>query len=148
MKKNTFPFLITAMLFFSGCATLFSGTKDRIYFNSSPEGATILIDGVEQCKSPCSLWVKRSIGDTDVELKLEGYNTRIITLSHTLNVISILNLGNLFGWGIDAISGAVMRYDKKAYEITLDKKSTSYFKPVSINIDTRKNLVELFVVQN
>ena len=143
------PIILMATVFFlSSCATLFTGTKDSIAFNSNPSGATIYIDGVEQCKTPCTLKITRSINDTDVEYKLDGYETRLITLSKELNVVSVLNLGNLLGWGIDVVSGAVMKYDRKSYDITLDSKKTSMINPTRINIDTQKNIVELYVVEN
>jgi len=148
MKNFLTIFLATTMLFMTSCATLFTGTKDRISFNTEPPGATIYIDGVEQCKTPCSLKVTRSINDTDVEFKLDGYETRLITLSKEFNVVSVLNLGNLLSWGIDFLSGAVMKYDKKSYDITLDSKKTSMINPTRINIDTQKNVVELYVIEN
>jgi hypothetical protein len=147
--KNRSTILLAATLFImTSCATLFSGTKDRITFNSSPSGAMIYIDGVEQCRTPGSIEVKRSINDTDVEFKLDGYDTRLITLSKEFNVVSIINLGNLLGWGIDALSGAVMKYDRKTYDITLENKKTSMINPTRINIDTQKNIVELYVDEN
>ena len=92
--------------------------------------------------------VKRNISETDVEFKLDGYETRLITLSQEFNVVSVINLGNLFGWGIDVLSGAVMKYDRKSYDITLDNKNTSMINPTKINIDTQKNIVELYVAEN
>jgi len=148
MKNLSTVLLAATMFIMSSCATLFTGTKDTIRFNTEPQGATIYIDGVEQCKTPCTLKVKRDINDTDVELKLDGYETRLITLSTEFNVVSILNLGSLLGWGIDAISGAVMKYDRKAYDIILDSKSTSMLNPTRITIDTQNNVVELYVVEN
>jgi len=148
MKKIilTLPILILIM---SGCATLLTGTKDTITFNSKPTGAIIYKDGVEQCKTPCTIRVKRNLGDTDIEYKLDGYETRLITLDKEFNVLSVLNLGNLLGWGIDALSGAVMKYDRKAYDITLSKNTTtSVINPSKINFDTKKNMVELFVQTN
>ncbi|MEA4985718.1 hypothetical protein SDC9_34574 [bioreactor metagenome] len=148
MKKISTVLFVTIMLFMTSCATLFTGTKDRITFNTNPSGATIYIDGVEQCKTPCTMKVKRSISDTDVEFKLDGYETRLITLSKEFNVVSVINLGNLLGWGIDALSGAVMKYDRKTYDITLENKTTSQINPAKINIDTQKNIVELYVAEN
>tara|TARA_B100000676_G_C17768903_1_gene675623 strand:- start:69 stop:515 length:447 start_codon:yes stop_codon:yes gene_type:complete len=148
MKIYSTILLSSTILFMTSCATLFTGTEDRITFNSTPSGATIYIDGVEQCKTPCSIKVNRSINDTDVEFKLDGYETRLITLSKELNVVSIINLGNLFGWAIDALSGALMKYDRKTYDITLEDKRTSMIKPTRINIDTKNNIVELYVTEN
>jgi hypothetical protein len=148
MKHLSTILITTTLLLMTSCATLFTGTKDRINFNSTPSGAIIYIDGVEQCKTPCSMNVKRSIGDTDVEFKLDGYQTRLITLSKEFNLVSIINLGNLFGWGIDALSGAVMKYDRRSYDITLDNAKTSMIKPSRINIDTNNKVVELYVAEN
>lgn len=139
--------LMVSVLLLTSCATVLTGTKDRITFNTNPSGATIYIDGVEQCRTPCAMYITRSINDTDVEFKLDGYETRLITLSKEFNVISILNLGNLFGWGIDAVSGAVMKYDREIYDITLDNRRTAIINPTRINIDTKKNIVELYVAE-
>lgn len=92
--------------------------------------------------------VKRSIADTDLEFKLDGYETRLITLSKELNLVSIINLGNVFGWAIDALSGSVMKYDRKSYDITLDNKQTSVINPTKIEIDTQKNTVDIFIAEN
>ncbi len=140
--------MTTASILMTSCATVFTGTKDRITFNSTPSGATIYKDGVEQCKTPCTINVKRSLGDTEIEYKLDGYETRLITLDKEFNIISVINLGNLLGWGVDALSGAVMKYDKKTYDITLSKNNkTSKIHPSKINIDTKKNVVDVFVME-
>lgn len=142
-KDNT---CYDCIYFCNKLCNLFTGTKDQISFNSSPSGAVIYKDGVELCTTPCSYKVKRSLSDTDIEIKLDGYETRLITLDTEFNVVSVINLGNLFGWGIDALSGAVMKYDRKSYEISLTpNKITSSIEPSRINIDTQKNTVDLFV---
>jgi hypothetical protein len=143
--KPIFPF-IAVIIFATSCATLFSGTKDRISFNSKPSGAVIYKDGVELCTTPCSYKVQRSLSDTDIEIKLDGYQTRLVTLDKEFNIVSVINLGNLFGWGIDALSGAVMKYDRKSYEISLTpNQTTSFIEPSKININTLQNTVDLFV---
>lgn len=145
MKKIIF-LLAAVSLLTTSCATLFSGSKDRIVFKSNPAGATIYKNGIEECKTPCTLSVKRSFEDTDVEFKLDGYETRLITLDKKFNTVSILNLGNLIGWGIDFMSGSIMKYDKKQYELNLSKENkTSMINPTKINIDTKNNVVEVYV---
>jgi hypothetical protein len=135
-----------ALFLMTGCATIFTGTKDRIAFSSTPSGATIYKDGVEICTTPCNYKIKRSLNDTDVEFKLDGYETRLITLDKEFNLVSIINLGNLLGWGIDALSGAVMKYDRKSYDLKLTKeKSASLLQPSRIDIDTKGNTVTLTV---
>lgn len=148
-NKSTMNKLLTfsiALFLMTGCATIFTGTKDRIAFNSTPSGATIYKDGVEICTTPCNYNIKRSLNDTEVEFKLDGYETRLITLDKELNLVSIINLGNLLGWGIDALSGAVMKYDRKSYDLKLTKeKSASLLQPSRIDIDTKGNTVTLTV---
>ena len=145
---NKIPIFLIALFFMTGCATIFTGTKDRIAFTSTPSGATIYKDGVEICTTPCNYKVKRSLNDTEVEFKLDGYETRLITLDKEFNLVSIINLGNLFGWGIDALSGAVMKYDRKSYDIKLSpEKSASMIQPNRIDIDTKSNKVKLTVQQ-
>ena len=92
--------------------------------------------------------VKRNFNNTYVEFKLDSYETKIITLSKEFNTMSIFNLTNMVGWGIDFITGAVMKYDRKAYDINFDNKKTAIFYPTRINIDTKKNCVELYVIAN
>lgn len=145
---NKIPIFLIALFLMTGCATIFTGTKDRIAFTSTPSGATIYKDGVEICTTPCNYKVKRSLNDTEVEFKLDGYETRLITLDKEFNLVSIINLGNLFGWGIDALSGAVMKYDRKSYDIKLSpEKSASMIQPSRIDIDTKSNKVTLTVQQ-
>jgi hypothetical protein len=138
--------LMIALFLMTGCATIFTGTKDRIAFSSTPSGATIYKDGVEICTTPCNYRIKRSLNDTEVEFKLDGYETRLITLDKEFNLVSIINLGNLLGWGIDALSGAVMKYDRKSYDLKLTKeKSASLLQPSRIDIDTQAKTVTLTV---
>lgn len=58
MKKFSTIVLTTLLLFMTSCATLFTGTKDRITFTSNPPGATIYLDGVELCRTPCTTYIK------------------------------------------------------------------------------------------
>ena len=143
---NKIPIFLIALFLMTGCATIFTGTSDRISFVSTPSGAVIYKDGIEICTTPCNYNVKRSLNDTEVEFKLDGYETRLITLDKELNLVSIINLGNLFGWGIDALSGAVMKYDRKSYDIKLSpEKSASMLQPNRIDIDTKSNTVTITV---
>lgn len=147
MKKY---YLIAFIVGLSSCATIFTGTRDSLSFKSTPSGATVYKDGVELCKTPCSFPIKRKLGETTVEYKLDGYESRLITLDKSFNLVSIINLGSILGWGIDAISGSIMKYDKRAYDIKLSKdKSTSInlktLNPAEIKINTKTNTVDIVV---
>ena len=146
MKKIFIVCATASMLLTTSCATIFTGTKDTISFKTNPEGAKVYIDGLEICKTPCTQDVKRSIGDKLVEFKLDGYETKVIKLDKEFNPISIINLGFLIGWGVDAATGAIMKYDKKGYEIDLDKK-VSLNNSNKVNINTKDKVVEVYIAE-
>ncbi len=137
-----------AALLTSGCATLFTGTKDTISFNSNPRGATVYKDGVEICRTPCSVPVKRTLNTEDIEYKLDGFATRVFTLDKQFNVVSVLNLGSLFGWAVDAATGSLVKYGKKSYdlEMRLSTLSVSEY-PTEIHINTKHKIADVYVVQ-
>jgi hypothetical protein len=114
--------VLLAGLSISGCATLFTGTRDAISFDSTPEGALVLIDGIERGRTPTTIRVKRSVGDRVVTLRLQGYADRTFVLSREFNVVSVLNLKNVFGWGVDAATGALFKYSDRTYHMELDQR--------------------------
>lgn len=90
--------------------------------------------------------MKRELNDVSLEIKLDGYQTRVFKLDKQLNIVSVLNLGNLLGWGIDALSGSLLKYDRKRYDLVLEKdKMMSLIRPSKILIDTKEKVVTLMV---
>jgi hypothetical protein len=137
---------MAAALLTTSCATLFTGTDDEIRFDSEPQGAKVFIDGIEVCETPCTAPVERSLTDELAEIKLEGYETRLIKLDQEFNAVSVLNLGNIAFWAIDAATGALMKYDQKAYHVELDKDTRSALRSsTKIEINTKDKLVNLYV---
>ena len=58
-----------------------------------------------------------------VELKKEGYVDKGIELDTKFNTVSIRNIfAGLIPWGIDVVTGSVMKYDTKNYNVELEKK--------------------------
>ena len=149
MKSKTLILVIALTFLMTSCATIFTGTKDVIHFDSNPQGAKVHLDGLEVCKTPCTTLVKRSLSEKLAEIKLDGYETRVITLDRKFNAVSIINLRCLLGWGIDAATGAIMKYNRKGYDIELekDKKTTLLQNPSKIEINTRTKNVNVYVVQ-
>ena len=146
MKKFKGFFLFAVVIFFSSCATLFTGTSDRIWFDSNPQGARVIINGIEVCRTPCDTRVRRSISGQDVEIRLDGYMTRIITLDQAFNVVSVLNFGNVIGWGIDVLTGSIMRYDRRQYNIELERR-LSEVNIDTIDVNTEDRVLTFYVMQ-
>jgi hypothetical protein len=148
MKATNLLAMTLLMSLLTSCATLFTGTKDVISFDSEPKGAMVYIDGLEVCRTPCRTPVKRSLDGKQVELSLDGYETRVILLDTKFNLVAALNLGNIFGWGIDALTGTIMRYDRKNYKVELEKsKRVSYYfeNAQKIDVDSKNKVVILSV---
>ncbi len=121
----------------SGCATIFTGTSDTIYFDSNPRGAKVIIDGVEICTTPCHGEVDRSTSDMQAIFALDGYKPQVITLDRKFNVISVLNLTSFIGWGIDLLTGAIYEYKYRYYNIDLENNKGVRLTGVQeIRIDT------------
>ncbi len=111
-----------AVLSLTGCATLFSGSKDTVSIDSTPQGATVLIDGIEMGRTPVSFPLKRpGLGTKTVELRMNGYETRRFDLQSEFNLVSVLNFTNPLGWGIDVLTGSIKKYDPKNYSITMQR---------------------------
>jgi hypothetical protein len=124
ISKATALRAITAVscLTLSACATLFTGTRDTISFDSTPRGALVVIDGVDMGRTPVTLRVKRTLGSRVVTLRMAGYDDRTIVLGREFNVVSVLNLHNFFGWGIDAATGALLKYSQHSYHLELEPR--------------------------
>lgn len=114
--------LLIGAISLSSCATIFTGTSDSITFNSKPEGAKVFEAGIEKCTTPCTYKVSRSLSQKNIELKKDGYENKVFTLDSKFNAVSILNFFGVLGWGIDAATGSLKKYDTKAYNIELDQK--------------------------
>ena len=114
-------FLIT--IFGVSCASLISGTKQDIYINSNPEGATIYDGGLKVGKTPATITIKKSgLRDKEISLSLEGYERRTFILRKSFDAVAILNfLG--FGWVIDFVTGAIYKYSRTSYDLDLDPKA-------------------------
>lgn len=113
---------LAAALALSGCATLFSGTRQNVHIASDPPGATILVDGLEQGVTPTTLRLKKpGLDDTEVTLRMAGYADRTFSLQSEFDMISLLNVFFWPGFLVDAVSGAIQEYDPQSYALTLER---------------------------
>lgn len=106
MKRSAIAGLIlSSTALFSGCATIVSGTDQKLTFDSEPEGATVTVAGRVLGKTPLTVEV-----DKDKNLALtfekEGYKTYTTQLSTSLepwfwgNIV----IGGLVGSTTDSLS--------------------------------------------
>lgn len=125
--KNKLSVVLLAGIALSvtSCASILTGTKDKITFNSTPEGAKVFHKGIEKCTTPCTAEIPRSLSKQMVTFEKEGFTTKEVKLTKTFNPVTLVNilLGGAIGVGIDAATGSLTKYSPKAYQIELDQKN-------------------------
>lgn len=123
MKKTLLLALSAIVL--SGCATIFTGSKKKVTFDANiRQPATITIDGYKynDITFPYTVKIKGGFNETLVQAESEGYEKTQIVIDKTFNAVSVINLFDVLGWGIDAASGAMMKPEYKFYEFEFKKK--------------------------
>ena len=122
MKKNLISAALCTIIMCTttSCASIFCGSKAKVTFDSNvKENVTLTIDGIKHhdVAFPYTTKVKRGFEDTIVKAEVKEYKTETIVIDKTFNPISIINLGNLLSWGIDAATGAITKPSQNYIEI-------------------------------
>ncbi|OAV67286.1 hypothetical protein Barb4_02523 [Bacteroidales bacterium Barb4] len=120
--------LIFCVLMFSSCATIFSGTKSKVVFDSNVnvnEETTLMVDGVEHSNVsfPYTTKVKRGFSQTIAKAEIQGYKPATVVIGKKFNFLSLLSLPSwgLIGFGVDAATGAMMKPEYKNYIFEFEK---------------------------
>lgn len=125
MKKiKVFFISLVALLLMTSCGTLFTPTKQKITFVGLPE--TSIYDkgkklGTIDDEGEATIKVRKQLSDKTLIAKKEGYKNTYVELDAVFNPVSIINLTNVLGWGIDLISGKCCKWDTNFVEIEQEK---------------------------
>ncbi|MFI3280664.1 MAG: hypothetical protein R3Y44_01695 [Rikenellaceae bacterium] len=117
--------LSVATLTLSSCATIFTGSKSKILIDANiPDADYVNIDGFKHYNVtfPFQTKVRRGFNETIVTAEKEGYDKTSLMIYKDFNAVSVLNLTNILGWGIDAATGAMMKPEYKGYELEFLEK--------------------------
>ena len=107
----------------SGCATIFKGDRELVYFSSDPSEARVLVDG-------------RDRGKTPIELKLDSERSHQVEIRKPGHRTARVRLNRVMGWGwmifdaptffigpiVDAISGDWYPLDMHRVHASLEKE--------------------------
>ncbi|WP_294267124.1 PEGA domain-containing protein [uncultured Chryseobacterium sp.] len=123
-NKLSGALLLGITLSVTSCATIITGTKDKITFNSTPEGAKVMHKGIEKCTTPCTAEIPRSLSKQMVTFEKEGFSNKEVKLTKTFNPVTLVNilLGGIIGIGIDTATGSLTKYSPKEYKVELEAK--------------------------
>ncbi|MGM0635674.1 MAG: PEGA domain-containing protein [Bacteroidota bacterium] len=116
MKNIIKAVFILSILLLTSCATMVSGSRQKVGISSNPTLARVYLNGVEVGKTPIQKNLKRN-QEYVLTLKIEGYKTYSTVIQRKFNA---RYLGNLFfpgpiGLIIDPITGAM--YKLQPFEI-------------------------------
>jgi len=149
MKKITL--MLVAVILFSSCASIFTGAKRNVLFETDPSGAKIFVNGFEKGTTPTQIKVK---ADDRIDFKLDNFKERVVVMDSKFNLVSILNGFSIIGWGVDAITGSLKRVDTKYVKVTLESISNAtalkgYLEKgniTKVNVDSENKIIETVIV--
>ena len=105
-----------------GCATITTGTTQKIPINSNPAGALVSISSGFMSQTPCIAELKRN-QDHTVSISKLGYDTMVVVLRKSMcgSTAGNLVIGGVIGLGVDAISGAMFKLEPLEINAQLNK---------------------------
>ena len=112
--------ILSALIIYTGCATVISGTTQNINFDSSPSGAAVFLDGERVGTTPFTMTLKKNKYKS-FRVQLEGYHTITRQLDKEYDIVALLS----FFWDLsttDLLTGAIYKYGQNSYFIELQKK--------------------------
>ncbi len=106
MRKKLLIVLISFSFLTVGCATIFSGSTQKVSYSSEPSGAKVYVNGQYLGNTPFELNMRKNKSYT-VEFKKEGYRSRTVIINNNVAAgwIVLDVLGGLVPVVIDAATG-------------------------------------------
>ncbi|NRD24088.1 PEGA domain-containing protein [Winogradskyella litoriviva] len=153
MKKLIFVGFIASLMLCTSCASIFTGSKRLVLFESNPSGAKVFVNGFEKGTTPTQIKVA---ADDRIDFKIDGYKERVVIMDSKFNLVAILNGFSIIGWGVDAITGSLKRVDTKYVKVDLETSKDNasikkYLDEGTINkvdINTVNKVIETVIVLN
>ncbi len=112
------------VLWSAGCATMLSGTQQRVTVTSNPPGATVVV-GHQTAVTPVTVIVPKG-KDVPIEVA-QGPDRRVVSLHRSVDPATFLNLIPPLwpGFLVDAFSGAFQHYDPAVVHVDFRAPPTS-----------------------
>ena len=115
--------LILVLPLLQSCATILTGSKEEVFFDSTPQGSSVEVDGNCVGFTPCTAKLKKT--NHMVCFKKEGYKDRASYIERSFEPIFLGNLilGGPIGMLVDVCTGAVFQISPKRINVPLSEKS-------------------------
>ncbi len=113
--------LLIPIVFLSGCATIMTGSTQKVPVSSNPSGAVAKVDGGMAAVTPTIFNLERKTDHT-IEISKEGYRTAQVILRHTLSGATAGNIlvGGIIGIAVDGCSGAMFKLVPERVDVNLE----------------------------
>jgi hypothetical protein len=151
-KKLSLIAMALTILLSTSCASILTGSKRKVLFETEPPGAKVFVNGFEKGTTPVQLKVK---AEDRIDFRLDNYKERVVIMDSKFNLVAILNGFGILGWGIDALTGSLKRVDTKYVKVTLEKNKKialmNYLEKGNIskvNVDEKNKIIETTIVLN
>ena len=151
-RKISIMVMTLTIMLTTSCASILTGSKRTVLFETEPSGAKVFVNGFEKGKTPVQLKVR---ADDRIDFRLDDYKERVVVMDSKFNLVAILNGFGILGWGIDALTGSLKRVDTKYIKVTLEKSDKTAFinymengKISKVNIDEENKIIETIIVLN
>lgn len=103
MKIWIYALLFCCALSFTSCATLFSGSRKKVTFDTNipVKEAQVTVDGrkYSHVTFPWTVKINRGFSETVVKAEAKGYDPASLIIDKKFNPVSVLNMFGLLGWG-------------------------------------------------
>lgn len=121
MKRKFYLGSILFCYLLSSCASIVSGSTQKVKFSSNPSGAIVWVDGVNLGLTPVTSKLKRNKKSQKVKIELEGYKTQELVLERKLNgwFFGNILIGGIIGIVVDASTGAMYSLSPKELNVEL-----------------------------
>ena len=83
---------------------------------------------IHQCHFPLHDQNQTRFDETVVKAEAPSYTTETVIINKNFNAVSVINLLDILGWGIDAATGAMTKPEFKFYQIDFQPKEEKSIK--------------------
>jgi hypothetical protein len=119
--------ILALAILLSGCATMFASHSDMITIKTEPPGAEVYRGADLLGATPLTYTFNRNTFEQKkLNIRMKGFKTKELELGHTLEPVALFNFGFFLttsgatSWGIDVLTGAMIKYDPNSYFIDLE----------------------------
>ena len=148
--KSCVSLLVALVIFSSGCASIVSGSSQKVSISSSPEANVVIFDKanvkVWNSSTPTITYLNKGDGffggaSYRIEITKEGYEKQTINISSSLSgwyLAGNFVFGGLIGWIIvDPLTGAMWTLDPENINVDLSQ---------SLSFDDSGNVDGIYIV--